>query len=444
MKLLWLLACAGDEPAPAVEVPPSPAPSDAALPDVVLIVVDTLRHDALGFMGAVRPTSPELDAFAAESAWFSRAYSASTWTLPSMTTILTGQGPWDHRVVHSAVNRDDYGQLDPDIPTTATTMKARGYRTAAFINNAFLAPAFGLNQGFDVYDYEGAGLVDHRTAASTVDAALAWLGSSEEPAFLLVHVMEPHADYQPGEHAKGRFTEGLPRSREVPLGDATIDGMIVSRITPPAPDQAYIHAAYHEEVLTVDQAMGTLLHGLRARPGWDQARVAFTSDHGEEFWEYGEYEHGHTTYSVVTGVPLVLKGPEVAKGPNRSVVSLIDLHAWLVDGAGDLARLASGVEEMGRIAVMEDTLYTQQQASAVSDTRRYVAFLETKEERFFGLADDGDEVVKLSDPGAPEVARLRDALVAVRGTEPTQVADSLAVPDADTFDQLRALGYLQE
>ncbi len=440
MMPLWLLACTGSEPTDAPEAAPEPAPRP---PDVVLIVVDTLRHDALGFMGAVRPTSPRLDAFAAESAWFSRAYAASTWTLPSMATILTGLGPWEHRVVHSAQQREDYGQLSAEIPSLATTMKARGYRTAAFINNAFLAPAFGLNQGFDVYDYEGAGLVDHRTAAATTDAALAWLDGSDEPAFLLVHMMEPHADYQPAGFAKGRFTEGMPHTREVPLGDAIVDAMIVSRITPPEPDQAYLHASYHEEVLTIDTAVGDLLDGLKARPGWDEARVAFTSDHGEEFWDYGQYEHGHTTFSVVTGVPLVLKGPDTKPGPNRSVVSLLDLHDWLADGAGDLGRLAGGVEEMGRIAVMEDTLYTEQQASAVSDTRRYVSWLETKNEAFFALEDDGDEVVKLSDLDAAEVKRLRDELVRVRGTEPTPVAEALAVPDAQTFDQLRALGYLE-
>ena len=176
--LLALFAVSGCRQAP------TPQP-----PDRVMILVDTLRWDALGYAGQVLPTSPALDALALEAAWWERAYAPSTWTLPSTASLLTGLYPSQHLVIHDHHQPEQFGRLRESIPSLATTLKAQGYRTGAFVNNAFMAPEFGLQQGFDRYDLDIAPPRDRGGGTGSARA---------EPAFLLLHLMEPHADYERG------------------------------------------------------------------------------------------------------------------------------------------------------------------------------------------------------------------------------------------------------
>ncbi len=416
-------------------------------PDVVLVVVDTLRADSLGFAGHVRPTSPHLDKLAQEATWFSRAYSPSTWTLPAMASLFTGQHPFAHRVVHDWEDPDLFGRLVETIPTLPEHFQAAGYRTAAFVNNAFLAPDFGLHRGFDTYDYEGAEISKHRTAQQTVDAALAWLNASDQPALLVVHVMEPHADYTAPAPYAGRFTNGLPHSVTLPLGDLLVDALIQGTSSLPEEDRVFIRHAYDEEVLTTDAALGSLLGALRAREGWDDLRLVVTSDHGEEFWEFDRYEHGQTTRSVVTQVPLVLKAPGVKPGRNDSVVDLTLAPDALAAVEGSvLLRLAKSGTEKGRHALSEDILYGPQEVSLVTDDLRLIIQQETKTATLLRLNDNGWEVEDLSmDPAQRERGRaLYEAAVALRGNlDRTTAINALAVPDSTVFEQLRTLGYVQ-
>ena len=134
-------------------------------PDVVIVLVDTLRADGPSYAGNPHPTTPNLDALVSgEATWFSHASAGSCWTLPSTTTLLTGLYPWQHRVIRTMRDMELYGRLDPAVPTLGSAFHDRGYRTAAFVNNAFLAPEFGLNRHFDLYNYEGADSNSHRSA----------------------------------------------------------------------------------------------------------------------------------------------------------------------------------------------------------------------------------------------------------------------------------------
>ncbi len=421
--------------------PPAP-------PDVVLVVVDTLRADTLGFSGYERPTSPHLDALAEQSTWFSRAYAPSTWTLPSVTSILTGLYPFEHRVVHDWQDPDQFGRLVSGIPTLPETLAKQGYRTAAFVNNSFLAPAFGLNRGWDVYDYQGASLTEHRTATATLDAAIEWLEASTEPALLMVHVMEPHADYTAPKPFQGRFSKDLPHSISLPLGDVLIDELIQGEKTLPKEDQVYLKAVYDEEVLTTDAALGQFLGHLKKRKGWENTRLLVTSDHGEEFWEYESYEHGHSTRSVVTQVPLILKTPGATPGKNDSVVDLTLVMDALLDTPGsDLNRIArAGAYETGRYALSEDILYGPQEISIVSDTLRLIIQQETETATLLELDTRGWESQDLSmDPAQRARGQgLYEAIVGKRGDlARTSALNSVAVPGAEVFEQLRTLGYVE-
>ena len=307
-----------------------------------------------------------------------------------MATLLTGEMPWVHGAVREPTDPNVFGKLDPEIQTLATRMKAAGYRTGAFVNNNYLAPEFGLHRGFDTYDYEGAILVDHRSAAATVDKALAWLNSSEEPAFLLVHVMEPHMDYQVPEPFKGRFTEGLPHTLELPVTAHLPRALELREMEVSEDDRIYLRAAYDEEVLTADAALGTLVAGLRSRPGWAETRLALTSDHGEEFWDHGQFEHGHTLFSELTQVPLMLKLPGAPAGKNPTIVEHASLPELLATGQGWLADLTrSGLHDKTRTAVSEGILYGSPQASITSEKLRLVVDLDNKSLSLWPLNEHG-------------------------------------------------------
>lgn len=417
--MLWtLLAC-------SPQTPETPVSSSApALADVVLIVVDTLRADALGFMGQAQPTSPKLDALAQGSAWYPRAYAASAWTLPSTATLLTGAPPWVHRVVADPTTKD-FGRLDAGVPVIAEFFKGQGYRTAAWVTNAFLAPEFGLDRGFDVYDYEGADVLGHRTARETVDAALAWLQADDQPSFLLVHVMEPHLDYEPqGPHA-GAFTQALESGLALPLGDVR-HAWMDREVVPSVEDQAFVRAAYLEEVRATDDALGVLLDGLD-----DTTRLVVTSDHGEEFWDFGGFEHGHSTKSPVGRVPLIVSGPQVPAGRQEGVV----------DATAVAAFLTSGQLPVTGSAVVDGTVYGLPQLSYVTDDHSLELELSAGQAALWTL-EDGVEQVTLHDEALQQ--RLVGALVQRRGhLDPVAPANAIEQVDGDILGKLKALGYVE-
>ena len=453
---LLLIACSSS-PAPTQEavgaethipaqIATPVAPAGDNSPDIVLVMIDTLRLDALGVGGNSRDASPNIDAFARSGTLFSRAYSAGTWTLPATASIFTGLQAWEHRAIRDYNEPSQFGRLEQHHETVAETLQGAGYNTGAFINNAYLAPDFGLNQGFGTYSFEGAGLVDHRTASQTVVLAMEWLNNQSGPSFLTIHTMEPHADYQPSPEFSGRFSSELPHTITAPLGPDMVEGMIVGREVPSPDDQAYIRALYDEEVLTSDKAFGELIEALDARDNDRGTLIVLVSDHGEEFWEFGAYEHGHSTKSVVTQVPLIVRGAGIVPHVNSTVVSTIGIKDLLL-GRGQLWDLAqSGESQMGGMAISEDILYGPQKLSVVSDSIRFTFNQSDQVSSMFDLNEAGFEVqdISMNNERRGEAEPLFNELLRRRGDlNPLVAANPIEVSDSSVFDQLRALGYVQ-
>ena len=437
--LLAMMAACGPEP-----LPPAPRPLD-----VVLVVVDTLRADSLGLNGSLYPATPNLDRLAQEeAASFSRAYACASWTLPSAACMITGLPVWRHRVVRHPDNANLFGALSPDVPTVATILGARGYRAAAFVNNAFLAPEFGLNRSFKPYDYQGADILTHRSAQANVDAGLAWLRASQNPSLLLLHIFEPHYDYYAPDAQRGRFSAGLPHTLpEGPFDEERWAAWTAGKEKPSPEDQAYVRARYAEEVLAADAALGALIEGLKADPArWERTLLVITSDHGEELWDHGRFEHGHTTRSVVTRVPLLIKAPGVTAGDNRTVVSTAELLPLLPDGAGELAEIARGGAFVpGRSAISEDILYGNPQFSIITDDLRFTMAPMNGQARLWAVSPEGVEGALLSDDPTQRgrAMPLYQSLDAARGgLTPTTPALPVPVDDRETFEMLRSLGYV--
>ena len=173
-------------------------PDIPARPDVVLVVVDTLRADRLGCYGYERSTSPVIDRLAAEGALFLEARAQCSWTLPSMASLMTG--------TYLTNPRDVYPE---GVVPLAERFRSEGYRTIGMVGNVILSERMGYAEGFDRYDANGSSDVDRprvglcRTLDTMVDALQPLLDSaltleedgSRAPLFLYVHPMDPHSPY---------------------------------------------------------------------------------------------------------------------------------------------------------------------------------------------------------------------------------------------------------
>jgi arylsulfatase A-like enzyme len=239
-------------------------------PNIVLITVDTLRPDRLGYGGGTRPTSPCLDRLAKEGVVFTRATSVAGWTLPSMATILTGHYPSEHGAT------DFHWSLDDSMPTLASILRAAGYDTYGFVSHVMLTPTYGMGEGFSHFDFSVLNVGDPHevtTAQQLTQLASTGMRGVKEPYFLWVHYFDPHFMYI--DHPQFHF------------GNEDID-------------------RYDSEVAFTDYYIDDLLkvvdHG--------NTIIVFTSDHGEEFGEHGSKYH-YTLHGEVMRVPLIIKGPGI-------------------------------------------------------------------------------------------------------------------------------------
>ncbi|MEM8934518.1 MAG: sulfatase, partial [Acidobacteriota bacterium] len=290
---------------------------------IVLWVVDTLRADRLGPHGGPVPT-PHLDAFAAESLVFERAIAQSSWTKASMGSVFTGRSPLEH----GAYRRDHV--LSDRAVTLAELLSAAGYRTAAFGTNPNLTEAFGFAQGFDHF----VDLGEAANAGEVVDAAVDWLRTSddERPLFLWLHPIDPHSPYVPPDAFREEHSPHLSAEtarRAVPL----INDMRAGRRPVDLALVAEVVELYDTEIAWSDRAFGRLREAL-ADASLDDAIVLVLSDHGEEFYEHGNFEHGRALFAESIHVPFMLHWPEGPVGRVREAVQHLDVLPTLLDAVG--------------------------------------------------------------------------------------------------------------
>ncbi len=458
------------EPVPDVEAAPT-----LAGPDILVVVIDTLRTDHLSLYGHARPTSPHLDALAQDGLWFDRAYAQSGWTLASFASLLTGLYPHQHKIARDGCLLDRFGRMAPSTLTLAEALQGSGYATAAWMNNTFLAPEFGLQDGFDVYNYRGATNVVHRTGSETVKEGLAWLDSLEpdKRSFLMLHFMEPHLDYAPPKDLHGKFATGArPEALAYPKNPNPFTMLQQGGLHLEPPEVSYLKALYDEEILAADRALGELVAGLKARGRLDNTLLIITADHGEEFWEHGRFEHGHDLWSELTRVPLVVHGPGLPKkGKVETIVEHVDLVAGIAAVAGvDMGALPgvslfdiAAAPRAPRAAMSENCLYGPSCVSLIDDTHRLLlrhqlvmdeaapsleAAMATariqKTIVVWGLDDTGYERVELPVEEQNTRGRAMAKLIeARRGTlEALSSTSGPAVPGYETFELLKELGYV--
>lgn len=305
----------------ASEAPRGEREPRPSVDDVVLVTVDTLRHDALGFSAPGTPRvetwrtpTPHLDRLAETGRVFDFALAHGTVTLPSHANLLTGRYPFEHGV------RDNAGfVLGDEIPTLATILSDAGFATGAVVSAFVLDSRFGLDRGFDTYDdrvEKTRGLrqfqVSERPASEAVERALAWWREQEgERRFLWLHLYDPHAPYQPPE----------------PFADD------------------YTDTPYRGEIAAVDAFLG----GLFAEIETGEPLVILTADHGEALGDHGEATHGLFVYQPTLQVPLVIRGPGIESGRDDRMARHVDILPTVLDALGfDPAEIAGENDLPGR------------------------------------------------------------------------------------------------
>lgn len=429
-----------------------PAPPPGEPPHVLLLVVDCLRADRLSSHGYFRPTTSNLDTLVEGGVSFTRAFSQASWTRPSLPTLLTGLYPSEHALQEFSTGKEGAvmsPRLADSVVTLAEVLQAQGYRTALIGEQAQLSRRFGLDQGFDHYlsRVGDAGNIHHEF--------LTWLGTGEGPFFAYLHYLEIHWPYCPPAEVRGTFDAGksaLPPCRDWRAQRAKLER---GEIVPTADDIEAMAARYDEELLALDAEIGHLFAELKARGLWDDTLIVLTSDHGEQFWEHGAGGHGVWLWDELLHVPLVVKPPAGWQAPvERKVDHLVENRAvlpTLLAAAGappvpavSAPSLLPWVLGDGPTEPPFPFVVAESQTEVAVRTRDWKLLAERDGGalRLYDLASDPGETQDVAAGNRRELAAMRGLLdVWRKGLIAAPESESEAL-DAETEEQLKALGYL--
>jgi arylsulfatase A-like enzyme len=437
-------------------------------PNILLITIDALRADHLGAYGYARPTSPNIDRLASEGVRFQRAVSQWPLTSPSFASMMSSTYGHTNGLIRTTAQRMPDRSL-----MLAELLKAGGYDTWATIGNVNLARAFNFDQGFDIYRELWQEKEDRRTELTT-RSALDLMDRTPDghPFFLWLHYFDPHARYQPPKPFDGMFVNDAhfdARWRVPLLSQKRWDiGGISSNVNLGREDRvAYYVAQYDAEIRSVDSQVGILMKALKDRGLDGKTLVVVTADHGESLGDHNYFfEHGRFPYDDCVHVPLVFRGPGVARaGVVTSPVELIDLAPTLVDLAGlppnreaegkSLRRLLAGERARGagwEYAFTESGFAQAYQRSITSERYKLVyvpdagdrRVMQGKELELYDLAEDPGETKNLIDQRPQVAGPLKERLWQwiEEGGAGGEVPEAVRV-DGNAEEQLRSLGYIQ-
>jgi arylsulfatase A-like enzyme len=453
--------------------PPAAAGALTTRPNVILVMVDTLRADHLSCYGGTFVQTPNLCRIASDGGTIFSGFSHASWTKPATASLLTSLVPSSHQAMSKP------SALPKEIDTLAEGMKSAGFATGAFVSNTNLTEAFGFAQGFDEYHYMGPdylfGAVEsssklvlyqifrrvyftfvpglrfgdfYQDSAVMNGAAFEWLGRhAQSRFFLFMHYMDPHDPYF--EHP--------------------YNGVGVDRATnqnPAASEARRMHELYVGEIAYLDGNFGKFLAKLESLGVYENTVIALVADHGEEFQEHGGFWHGLTLYDEQIHVPLLVKWPKgspqaVTPDARGEPARIIDVAPTLLAQAGakvpsamqgiDLARLPAARAPGEQMVFSEEN----HEGNVLRSVRtRAWKWIEANPDNPRGLAERELFRVEM-DPGetenlaaretglAAEMSRQASAFEAAAKLSKVGAAKAATI-SAEECEQLKQLGYVQD
>ncbi len=440
------------------------------LPNVILISIESLRPDHLGAYGGPRPTTPRLDAFAADAVVYEKAHSVTSWTLAAHASLFTGLYPHAHQA------EGPLDTLGDAYATLAEILRDHGYQTAGVASGPYLRREFNLTQGFDYYDESPASLDDRAAHGdvtnpkllAAIERFLRDARDPRRPLFLFAYFWDPHYDYIPPAPYNGMFVG--PHSTPCDVTNYVVSTTITA--SSPAAELDYVRAQYDGELRWTDDHLGRLFTLLQEHGLWNDTVVVVTSDHGEEFFEHGTKGHKNNLFIESVHVPLIVKyeSTRALRGRDRRLTSLVDVMPTILELVG----VAAPGPVHGRSLLQRDPLPDRaiffellsmwfDRAEQTTTRKRWTAvqqgdlkLIEVAEEGaaaparlLFDHAADPIEQDDLLD-GRPSDraddlgARLAEWQQEMRRTREGFAAGGPIPLTAEQRDQLRALGYLHE
>lgn len=398
------------------------------LPNVILLVVDTLRGDRLSCYGHRRRTTPRLDALAEEATVYTRAISPGAWTPPSHASMFTGTYPSRHGVDRS------HPYLDTALTTLPDWLHAEGYRTFGISSNYWISSATHYDRGFDVFyqswqllqaqanpalerqrrrdpGYAGSPAPSAaerlRATVNRVDAGFwrtccapfmsvdmgarrvnrvvqRWMRqwtNLDAPFFAFIHYMEPHLPY----HPPARFVRrhlGAREERAAWRVNQHALKFMSGQVAMSAEDFELLGALYDAEISYADECIGELVEGLRATGLLDQTLLVITSDHGENLGDHGLMDHMFSLHESIVRVPLVVRYPGGRpRGVDASLVQTLDIFPTVVAATG-AGRRNGGAEIGTQFQGMPLPPFGERREFAVSELREVQPPIPTLRKRY--------------------------------------------------------------
>lgn len=372
---------------------------------VVVLAMDTTRPDHFGINGYPGDTTPEMDAIGRQSVMFDRAWSVAPRTRPAFRSASTGRLPLD------AVGSTNLAEMFQD----------EGFATAGVVANVHLQPRFDFDHGFDWWHYK-----NNNDADKQVDLALEWLRENQDrDTFLFLHFMDPHLPYRAPDDFEFMYVdqpdESLPDRYTRWEVNRWASNDQVSEVR-----KAHLEGKYQGEMTFMSQEIGRLFREMDKLPG-DGVTILHT-DHGEEFFEHGGFEHNHSLFDEVTRVVLWVRPKGGLSAGHRLEVpaSVMDIVPTLTDMLGfdntpksDGQSLASWLDgedsgDWSRPLPVAYLQYETERWGVVFDDHKYILHTGSGLEELYAMDDSDEEQTNLAEGGI-DLQPYRDALSTAHG-----------------------------